>query len=142
MRSQPDQLHVFCPAATLRWWTRFSRWGTLIRYAFSVAAATVPLLTVAMIQPPLEALLMTPVGRMPLPENNFSVNRHRHAQAAFDPTAFSQNHLTTSRRQDDDRPTITPAAQMISTYLYPPQTANGRISTFSDDRRQYSRTHC
>jgi hypothetical protein len=93
---------------------------TLIRHAFCVTAA-IPLLTVAMIQPSLEALLMTPVGRpmlpaphlaathcraillpaiaahanpkyrpalrvaaKPLPENNFSVNRHPRLQAAFD----------------------------------------------------------
>jgi len=91
---------------------------TLIRHAFCVTAA-IPLLTVAMIQPSLEALLMTPVGRAllpasylaatrcraiplpavaahanpkyrpalrvpakPLPENNFSVNRHLRLQAA------------------------------------------------------------
>ena len=85
---------------------------TLIRHAFWVTAA-IPLLTVAMIQPSLDALLITPVGRpmlpaphlaathcraillpaiaahanpkyrpalrvaaKPLPDNNFSVNRH------------------------------------------------------------------
>jgi hypothetical protein len=94
---------------------------TLIRHAFCVTAAAIPLLTVAMIQPPLGALLMTPVSRAllpaprlaatrrraillpaiathanpkyrpalrvaakPLPENNFSVNRHPRLQAAFD----------------------------------------------------------
>lgn len=95
--------------------------GTLIRHAFYVTAAAIPLLTIAMIQPPLGALLMTTVGgamlaaahmaaalvravplpaitaranpkyrpairvaAKPLPENNFSVNRHPLLKAAFD----------------------------------------------------------
>ncbi|HKF49840.1 MAG TPA: hypothetical protein VKB38_20935 [Terracidiphilus sp.] len=40
---------------------------TLIRHAFCVAATTVPLLTIAMIQPTLGAPLMTPVGCPMLP---------------------------------------------------------------------------
>jgi len=95
-------------------------------------AATIPLLTVAMIQPPLGTLLMTPVGRTPLPaphmapalcravllpaiaahanpknrpairvaakplpENNFSVNRHRPLRAAFDNGRGSCQRKTT-----------------------------------------------
>lgn len=40
---------------------------TLIRHAFCVAATTIPLLTIAMIQPTLGAPLMTPVGCPMLP---------------------------------------------------------------------------
>lgn len=36
--------------------------GTLIRHTFWVTAATIPLLPVAMVQPPLGALLMTAIG--------------------------------------------------------------------------------
>ncbi len=107
---------------------------TLIRHAFCVTAAAIPLLTVAMIQPPLGALLMTPVGRAllsaphlaatrcraillpaiaahanpkyrpalrvaakPLPENNFSMNRHPRSQAAFDNGGGSCQRKTTRR---------------------------------------------
>jgi len=93
----------------------------LIRHAAQQLPATIYPLAVAMIQPSLDALLMTTVGgamlaaahmaaalaravplpaitaranpkyrpairvaAKPLPENNFSVNRHPHLQAAFD----------------------------------------------------------
>jgi hypothetical protein len=98
----------------------------LIRHAAQQPPATVRTLAVAMIQPALDALLMTTVGRAllpaphlaparcraiplpavaahanpkyrpalrvaakPLPENNFSVNRHLPLQAAFDNGAGS-----------------------------------------------------
>lgn len=107
---------------------------TLIRHAFCVTAAAIPFLTVAMIQPPFGALLMTPVGRAlllalhlaaarcraialpavaahanpkyrpalrvatkPLPENNFSVNRHLRLLAAFDNGAGSCQGKNNSR---------------------------------------------
>ena len=49
---------------------------TLIRHAFCVTAA-IPLLTVTMIQPSLEALLMTPVGRSMLPAPHLAATRCR-----------------------------------------------------------------
>src|SRR6185437_12428773 len=45
-------------------------------------------------------------------------------------TAFSRKHLTTSGLPNDDRPTIAPAAQMISTLSIP---ATVQKTTFSDD---------
>ena len=53
--------------STLRWWRRNDRLGTLIRHAAREPAATIGALSVAMIQPPLDALLMTPVGGAMLP---------------------------------------------------------------------------
>ena len=98
----------------------------MIRHAAQLPPATVRTLAVAMIQPALDALLMTTVGgamlaaahmaaalaravplpaitapanpkyrpairvaAKPLPENNFSVNRHPRLQAAFDNGAGS-----------------------------------------------------
>jgi len=48
-------------------WPRFDRLGTLIRHAAPEPAATIGARAVAMIQPPLDALLMTPVGGATLP---------------------------------------------------------------------------
>ena len=47
----------------------------MIRHAFSATAAAIPLLTVAMIQPPLNALLMTAIGRALLPAPRMAAAR-------------------------------------------------------------------
>ena len=46
--------------------------GTLIRHAASKLPATISALTVAMIQPALDALLMPPIGRPMLPETGLA----------------------------------------------------------------------
>ena len=49
----------------------------MIRHAFSATAAAIPLLTVAMVQPPLDALPMTPVGGATLPAPLIATTRSR-----------------------------------------------------------------
>ena len=137
---------------------------TLIRHAFSVPAAAIPLLTVAMIQPPLGTLLMTPVGRAllpashlaatrcraillpaiaahanpkyrpalrvaakPLPENNFSVNRHPALQAAFDNGCGScqgKNNSGCLRFWHEGHLQRTPLLDTAGFFLKPPSPGN------------------
>jgi hypothetical protein len=53
--------------STLRWWTKFDRFGTLIHHAVAKPPATIGTLVVVMIQPPRDALQMAPVGGPILP---------------------------------------------------------------------------
>jgi len=129
-----------------------------------VAAAAIPLLTVAMIQSPLGASLMTPVGRpmlpephlaatrcraillpavaahanpkyrpalrvaaKPLPENNFSVNRHPRLQAAFDNGCGSCQGKNNSRSPSlwhEGHLQRTPLLDTAGSFLIPPSPGN------------------
>jgi hypothetical protein len=84
----------------------------LIRHAFCVAATTIPLLTIAMIQPTLGAPLMTPVGRALLPASRLAATRRRaillpaitaHANPKYRPAIrvaakpLPENHFSVNR---------------------------------------------